>query len=154
MAKNVTTVQILGDDVLSEHLRIMQSRARSMRRPLTKFGSRLRRHNRAQFRTKGLAGGTPWAPLSPAYAAYKLRAVGPKPLMRFSDDLWKSLTRNPMAVQQIGKQTAEFGTDVDYAEFHQGGTSKMPARPIVTMTAVLDAELKRLVTDHITEVMK
>lgn len=151
MSGNIT---ITGDEILAEHLRIMGKRARSMRVPLTKFGARVRRHNRAQFRTRGAAGGTPWAPLSPKYAAYKLSRVGPKPIMRFTDDLWKSLTRNPMGVQDIGKMTAEFGTDVDYAEFHQRGTSKMPARPIVTRTEALDNELRRLVSDHITEVMK
>ena len=149
-----TTVQILGDELLAEHLRIMQKRAINMRRPLTKFGAVVRRHNRAQWRSKGLAGGAPWAPLSPKYAAWKVKVVGPKPLMRFSDDLWKSLTRNPMGVQDIGWQRAEFGTDVEYAEFHQYGTRFMPARPIVTTTPLMEKELGRLVSDHITNVVK
>jgi phage gpG-like protein len=45
--------------------------------------------------------------------------------------LMQSLTSLRGKPNDVGKKEATFGTDRPYAKFHQYGTTKMPARPIV-----------------------
>jgi phage gpG-like protein len=83
-----------------------------------------------------LVGG--WAALSPAYAAWKARHYPGKTILRRTDRLYGSLA---FANGQPGPEgvfrtpsltTAEMGTAVPYARFHQQGTDRpMPARPVL-----------------------
>ena len=73
----------------------------------------------------------PWAPLSPAYAEYKRRELGGKPLLRVSDHLLRSFTQEgaPGNIHRIDDLSAEFGSSDFKAILHQLGTDNMPARP-------------------------
>lgn len=86
----------------------------------------------AQFASQGAYGGAAWAPLSPAYAAWKA-AHFPGPILVRTGALRGSLTSRPFGVETIGAMQAVFGTAVSYAGYHQSGTSKMPARPPVKL---------------------
>jgi phage gpG-like protein len=48
-----------------------------------------------------------------------------------SGDLMGSLTSLTGPPNDIGRTSASFGTDVEYARFHQSGTRHMPARKVV-----------------------
>lgn len=110
------------------------------------------RQNRMVFALEGAFGGKRWAPLSPRYAAWKVRMVGNRPILVFSDQLRESLTERPMGVEVLGTDFYEFGTDDRTAKWHQEGTrGGMPARPPVTATEWLNGELARLVGSAITE---
>lgn len=80
---------------------------------------------------KALFAAEPWTALSDDYAARKLAEYGAKPLLRASDELFRSLTEPdaPGSVYRIDDTEAEFGSDNPLAILHQTGTSKMPARP-------------------------
>lgn len=73
----------------------------------------------------------PWAPLSPAYAKRKQEEFGNKPLLRATDDLFKSFTQQGATgnIHQVSAMNAVFGSSDFKAMFHQMGTIKMPARP-------------------------
>lgn len=73
----------------------------------------------------------PWEPLSRAYAERKQAEHGNKPLLQVTEDLMKSFTEAKVkgAVRRMDDLSAEFGSDIPYARFHQLGTSIMPARP-------------------------
>ena len=80
---------------------------------------------------RDLFAAAPWPPLSERYAEQKRRQFGNKPLLRATDALFESLTEAGAegSVRRIDDLQAEFGTSVEYAPFHQLGTSRMPARP-------------------------
>lgn len=77
-----------------------------------------------------------YAPLSPAYRAFKIKKFGSPRILFLTGDLQKSLVSNtgPGAIFKIGERSLSFGTAVKRKGFSyplalQEGTSKMPARP-------------------------
>ena len=72
----------------------------------------------------------PWQPLTPAYAERKRKRYGGKPLLRASDDLFKSLTTSAAAgsIRRMEDLSAEFGSGDPKAAFHRSGTATMPSR--------------------------
>ncbi len=90
----------------------------------------LQEAHRENFRTQGAASGFPWKPLEPQYASWKIENYGANGVLVRSGDLERSLTMNSGrgAVRDMGARTAEFGTKLPYAKFHQSGTSNMAQR--------------------------
>lgn len=145
------TVTVLGDAQVKAKLDVLRARVHNLIPAWREFARVLRRHNRAQFLTQGLQGGKPWAPLSPAYAAWKLAHYGPRLVLQRSGDLMEDLTGTPMGVERYTPRAAEFGTDIDYAKFHDTGTRYMPARKPMVTTPGLRRELNRVVAAHLTD---
>lgn len=97
-------------------------------------------------------GGDPveWPALSPAYEGWKNVAYPGQPIMRASDRLYESLTNQTSeTIWQVGPKHIEFGSRVPYFEYHQTGTSKMPARPMLVLTEAAAAKLVQLVNNYI-----
>lgn len=101
------------------------------------------------FASEGERFGHAWAPLSPAYAAWKSLHYPGKTILRRTDKLYESLTVRPLAIERIGKQSATVGTDVPYARYHRDGTDKMPSRPFLELTAELQRSVNNRILDHI-----
>ena len=91
-----------------------------------------------QFDSEGGYGGTPWAPLSKNYAAWKARNFPGNQILVLSGQLKESLIEGDADI--IEAMHAFYGTRLPVASFHQFGTSRMPARPVVFMT---DEDLTR-----------
>lgn len=87
---------------------------------------------REQFDTEGRYGSGDWAPLSPAYAAWKATARPGRPILVFDGLLRASLT-DELAIDVIEAHAMAVGSDVDYGLYHQHGTDRMPARPPVDL---------------------
>jgi phage gpG-like protein len=86
--------------------------------------------NAENFGLGGLPAGG-WAPLSPVYGAWKaIRFPGAPPMVR-TGRLFASLIDLRGPENSIRPKSATFGTEVEYAKFHQYGTTKMPKRKIV-----------------------
>jgi phage gpG-like protein len=81
----------------------------------------LEKANAENFTTGGLPVGG-WKPRKDAYAW---------PLMKRTGKLFNSLVNLRGNPNVITSNEAHFGTSVEYAKFHQYGTTKMPARKIV-----------------------
>lgn len=108
----------------------MAERAKDFR-PVFRWAKReLGLMNGANFAQGGLPVGG-WSPLNPQYAEWKSRNYPGRPDMVVSKKLFNSLRNLNGPANRIGLTTAEFGTDVEYAKFHQYGTNKMPKRQIV-----------------------
>ena len=90
----------------------------------------LQEAHRDNFRTGGAASGFPWKPLEPQYASWKIENYGANGVLVRTGDLRSSLTMNSGrgAVRDMGARTAEFGTKIPSAQFHQSGTSNMAQR--------------------------
>lgn len=91
----------------------------------------IKKANRMNFATGGVASGKKWNSLDLEYQSWKIQQYGNLPTMIREGDLYRQLTSLSGRVNHVGIKTAQFGTDLEYAEFHQTGTKFMPARKIV-----------------------
>ena len=93
-----------------------------------------------QFATGGSrSSGESWAALSPNYARWKAKHAPGRPVLTLSGAMRAALTSRTGASGQIkdirGKEKrATFGVSMQRAYWHQHGTRKMPARPVVQLT--------------------
>jgi len=104
--------------------------------------------NAANFTSNGLPVGG-WSPLSPAYSAWKSVNFPGRPTMIRSGKLFNSLRSLDGPVNSIGFTKATFGTDVEYAKFHQYGTTKMAKRKLVYEPAGFAQRLAILSARHV-----
>jgi hypothetical protein len=122
-------------------------------RPFWPIAFRLgRRWIKEQLDSQGGWGGDPWEPLSPGYAAYKARVKPGKPMLWFDGDLRKAA----FSPQRVTSATeAELRIVERKAAWHQEGTSKMPARPIIPVPLPTEAqdELRDAFADWVGEVV-
>lgn len=119
----------------------LEVRSRNMRPALHDARDMLEQANAANFTSfGGLSGGT-WA---------ARRREEAWPLMRRPKaTLFNSLSRMRGAPNDIGLQSATFGTNVKYAGFHQHGTRNMPKRLIVFEPIGFKARLSEKAASHI-----
>lgn len=99
----------------------MSGRASNFRPIFWVARGELERANIENFTSHGLPVGG-WAPRTREYAW---------PIMRKSGALFSSLANLRGAPNDIGRKSAIFGTNVEYAKFHQRGTRHMPKRAVV-----------------------
>jgi phage gpG-like protein len=102
-----------------------------------------------EFASEGSSTGSTWAPLSPRYAAWKLRRFGPKGILQRRGRLLASLANysagststggnasgNADVVYRVSPTSLEIGTRVPYARYHQMGAPKahLPKRPVMRL---------------------
>ena len=123
-------VDVKGTKDTIAYLQGMKIRMDDHRVPFAGAREILSAANAENFASNGLPTGG-WAPLDAEYAAWKsVNFPGATSLVQ-DGQLFRSLVALSGGVNFIGKTTAEFGTNVKYAKFHQYGTSKMPKREIV-----------------------
>lgn len=88
--------------------------------------------NRIQFGSRGARWRTLWPELAASTVRDKrLEGFTGDTLIR-STDLLRSLTDRPLSVERITPREVTAGTRVKYAHFHQRGTRRMPARPLLS----------------------
>lgn len=111
-------------------------------RPVFRFARQeLEKANAANFTTAGLPSGG-WAPRSQPYAW---------PIMRKTGSLFRSLTALRGAPNDIGRTTAIFGTNVEYAKFHQHGTLRMPKRMVVFEPPLFARQLGIVAAEYVAD---
>lgn len=82
----------------------------------------------AQFATEGGFMGDPWAPLSPRYAEWKAAHYPGKPILQAEGDLRRAASA-PLRDATPTSLTLTIADDK--AGWHQEGTARMPARPLM-----------------------
>ena len=124
-------VDVKADDVL-DLLDKIDDRIHDMRPVFRWTKGYLETANSANFAANGLPTGQPWRPLSAEYGAWKAAHFPGSGMLRQSGRLFRSLiSLSDSAANIISEDSATFGTSVEYAKFHQYGTTKMPKRKIV-----------------------
>jgi phage gpG-like protein len=98
--------------------------------------------NAENFTTGGLPVGG-WAPRSDSKSYTHPPLVGP------SGKLMRSLTSLFGPPNVITPRSATFGTNVEYAKFHQYGTTKMPARKIIFEPRGFGEDLSRKAANYV-----
>lgn len=96
----------------------------------------LAEQQRTQFGTDGARWGQPWAPLKETTLAGKRRRGQPPDILVAVSELRRSLTIRPLDIERLQPSTMVLGTRVPHAQFHQRGTSRMPARILLDAVPV------------------
>jgi phage gpG-like protein len=89
-----------------------------------------------------------WQTYDADYGKWDARAGQPVALVR-TGRLMESLTNLRGAPNEIGNKQATFGTDLEYAKFHQYGTSEMGRSKIVFEPKGFSGALAQAVEHHI-----
>jgi phage gpG-like protein len=92
-----------------------------------RISEELRRRIRDQFQTEGAAYGDHWLERKGETRSSKNR-----PILFRTGRLKQSFLEGPEHIEESDGTALLFGSRVPYAIFHQLGTRKMPARPILT----------------------
>lgn len=93
----------------------------------------------AAFASGGASSGGAWAP--------RKDGGGGGAILIRTGTLMGSLT-GP-SIRNISAKRMELGTDVPYAKYHQGGTSRMVARPVIRLTGANKASWTRMIHRYI-----
>jgi hypothetical protein len=83
---------------------------------------------REQFAAEGAWGGASWAPLTPRYAAWKAKKYPGRSILYATGDLRRAASSPGRFATP---STLTLSIQDPKAGYHQDGTSKMPARPII-----------------------
>jgi phage gpG-like protein len=142
-------IDVRADSTL-KHLREMEARSKNFRAVFMWAKRYLERANSANFAASGLPVGG-WSPLDARYAAWKSVNFPGRPMMQQSGKLFNSLRNLDNPAMRINNTTAEFGTIVEYAKFHQYGTNRMDKRKIVYEPVRFTQEFGEKAMKHIIE---
>lgn len=91
---------------------------------------------RSQFETEGAWAGHRWAPLSPAYAAYKAQRYPGRSILIAEGDLRQAASRPERKATPTELVLTIRDPKIGY---HQTGTARMPARPVVPASLPFEA---------------
>lgn len=128
------TYTVAGDTQLDRALGRYGDALKDMSPAFKDIAESLKKAEVQQFASQGGAGGG-WAPLSDGYALWKQINYPGKPILELTGALKASVTGSgPHYVEQITKDSLKVGTSLFYALFHQRGTGRMPARPVIQLT--------------------
>ena len=100
---------------------------------------------RERFNTQTAPDGTPWKPLSPAYALVKKQNVAQ--ILTLYGRLRGTLT------YQAGPKEVRIGTPLIYGATHQFGRGAIPARPFLGLSQSDEQELLDILNDHLSRAL-
>lgn len=111
----------IDDATTRNRLRMMEVRSKNFSPVFERAKTELERSNRENFLANGLPSGG-WRPRKAVYGW---------PIMRRTGKLFNSLANMVGPENVITPMAAQFGTNVEYAKFHQYGTEKMAKRLVL-----------------------
>ena len=113
-----------------------------------------------QFDTEGAFGGFPWPPLSPSYAAWKAANYPGRGILVLERDLRQAASlpdrvANPQDLTLTIPWARLKGEQVDLS-WHQLGTTRMPARPLIfgdPLPAAAALDLDRAMDEYLNDLI-
>jgi phage gpG-like protein len=101
-----------------------------------------------QFASEGQAEGTPWAGLAPSTLRRRRASTS---ILYETGALLRSLTEPGAAghVEELEGYSITLGSQLPYASYHQTGTRRMPARPIIVLSGTRAERWTELVRQHV-----
>lgn len=147
-------VVINDAEITKRRLAAMKVRVQDPSRAWPRVGRFLSTVVRRQFTTKGSYLGTPWAPLKPEYALWKVINGYPRQTLVMDGSLRSSFVSRPMDIEHYRGQVAHFGSSRDTAIWHQRGTRRNgkqvnPPRPMLVVNPMVREEVTDIVRRYI-----
>lgn len=105
--------------------------------------------------TKTSPRGESWDPLSTDYLKRKVKAIGQKPTLVYSGELFDSLVRKgKYQLLALQPKKLSFGTIAPYASFLNEGTAKMPQREFMGLRKEQVEFIKKSLAKYLSAVMR
>jgi phage gpG-like protein len=145
-----------GLDYMEKDIMASSGRARFLKPALEKVADDMMRVTRLQFLSQGRRGGGSWAELSEGWALAKAkRGLDPRILFA-KHPLVDSLTDrgDPNQILEITNKGIRYGSSVPYADVHQYGSARVPARPFIQFVAGDYDRWSEIITGYIVDPMK
>ncbi len=148
------TVDKSGLNSIKRKIDKVADRSKNLTPVWPKVGSYMAASNRRQFSSHGAYYGTPWAPLKPEYAAWKIGHSSSGKILVLSGGLRASLVSRPMSIERYSAQDATFGTDHWLSKFHHPGTHRNgeqanPPRPLMRKTPKMTNDVGKIVREYV-----
>lgn len=141
-----------GDRRVHQLLSEMADRARGVLPVWPKVGDYLAGEFTKQFDSEGAHFySRKWKPLEPNYLRWKIKHGYDPRRLHQTGAMRDSLTSRPMAVETYSASSATFGTNDPKAKWHQNGTTNMPRRQIIRVTADLSDDVSSIIARFIFE---
>lgn len=140
-----------NSETVEKALEAFESALADNRPALAEIADDFREMISEQFATEGRAGGTPWAPL--ALRTLRRRRGAGSTILYSTGALERSFL-DPLAagrVEELEEQSLTLGSNLPYARYHQTGTRRMPARPIVVLSGARSERWMEIVRRGIEE---
>ena len=108
-----------------------------------------------QFQSEGSYGAGGWTPLAPTTIMRKSSGGYPMDILVRTGDLRDAMTgRGTAKVEIIRPKGMVVGTTLEYARFHQRGTRRMPARPIIALPEEQKTRWHKIIHKYLVEQAK
>jgi len=147
-------INVKADEAM-DRLEAMQDRMRDFG-PVFKWAEKhLERIYSENFTTMGLMAAqamlrNAWPPLDAEYGAWKSSRFPGAPTLVRTGELFKSVAdMSSGPINKISDHQAEFGIAGRIAQYHQYGTSTMPARKIIFVPRNFDKDLGKKVEQYV-----
>jgi hypothetical protein len=122
------TVEVTGDDAYERKLELLRLQLQDLRSFWPMLVPLVGAWMGTLFETEGASIGRKWAPLSPTYAREKARSHPGRSILIREGGLRDAASRMSRVATP---RTLTMSIDDPVAAFHQTGTDKMPARPLI-----------------------
>lgn len=132
-----------------ERLRSLLNRAQDLRPVFREIARSFNEFQDDLFASSGAAAGG-WAPLAPSTLAQKAAQGYPSDILVRTGRMRRSLvSKTSDSVEEITAKYLLIGTSRPYARFHQTGTVRMPARPIIVVPESLRENWLGILARHL-----
>jgi len=129
------TFEVDGAQQMSRSFSRLAEDIQDATEPFTEMAADFNFIEAQQFNSEGGYGSGGWAPLSPSYALWKAALFPGRPILQRTGLMAASLMAvTPWSIREIQPLVMILGTRVGHAIFHQRGTARMPARPVIQLT--------------------
>lgn len=149
--------KVEGQDKLNDALEELELTFKDFR-PLFREAAKLfYEFEKQAFEAEGeTSAGGEWEELSPLYELIKEQRYPGKTILRRTDALYRSLTQ-PNArgsIRRVTETELLIGTGIDYALWHQTGTSRMPERPVIALTGQQNRQMAAFLRKGLAEFVR
>ena len=129
----VVTFTMLGDAVLARGISRYGDAVRDFSPVWDQIRNDFHRIEGEQFATEGARSGSPWAPLSPTYEAWKQKHFPGRPILQLTGMMWGEFGVGVGMQTTIEPMKLTMTPSMQRAIYHQQGT-RMPRRKVVDLT--------------------
>lgn len=144
----MTTIRVEFDDrAVQAALENAQQALGDLTPAMSAIGEYMVLRTEERFDQEQSPSGQPWAPLTTAYLEQKRRKNKILKILQREGDLIRTIVYN------AEKDFVEVGTNRDYGEYHQFGTSKMPARPYLGVNPEDEREIAAIIEDYLRDAL-
>ena len=130
----VVTFTMLGDVVLARGISRYGDAVRDFSPVWDQIRNDFHRIEGEQFATEGARSGSPWAPLSPTYEAWKQKHFPGRPILQLTGMMWGEFGVGVGMQTTIEPMKLTMTPSMQRAIYHQQGTRTMPRRKVVDLT--------------------